>query len=80
MTTQFDPFDIPFKIDNFLQCQRLHSIAQECLDVHVVDANGSMADAKSLLSLMSLDFSREVRIIASTSEEIFAIQNALQLK
>lgn len=77
MTTQFD---LPVKINNFLQCQSLHAIAQECVDVRVIDANGSQADAKSFLSLMSLDFSHKVRIIASTSEEIFAIQNALQFK
>lgn len=77
MTTQYD---YSVKINNFMQCQRLQAVAQECIDVRVVDSNGSQANAKSLLSLMSLDYTRKVRIIASTAEEIFAIRNALQLK
>ena len=68
------------KIGCFAQCQRLQAVAQECIDVQVIDSNGSQANAKSLLSLMSLDYSRSVRVITSTSEELFAVQNALHLK
>lgn len=73
-------YDYIIKINNFMQCQRLQAVAQECIGVQVIDYNGSLANAKSLLSLMSLDYSHKVRIIASTAEEIFAIRNALQLK
>ena len=73
-------YDHVLKINNFMQCQRLQAVAQECVNVWVVDCNGSKANAKSLLSLMSLDFSRRVRIITSTAEELYAICNALQLK
>lgn len=73
-------YDYILKINNFMQCQRLQAVAQECVDVWVIDCNGSKANAKSLLSLMSLDFSHKVRIITSTAEELYAIRNALQLK
>lgn len=77
MSTQYDFIT---KIECFAQCQRLHTIAQECASVLVIDSNGSQADAKSLLSLMSLDYNRKVRIIVTSPEELFAVQNALHLK
>lgn len=43
MTTQYD---YSVKINNFMQCQRLQAVAQECIDVRVVDSNGSQANAK----------------------------------
>jgi phosphotransferase system HPr-like phosphotransfer protein len=73
-------YDFSIHINNFMQCQCLQAVAQECADVIVIDCNGSHANAKSLLSLMSLDYSRKVRIITSTAEELFALRNALQLK
>lgn len=45
--------------------------------VVVIDRNGNQANAKSLLSLMSLDYSASVRIVASTAEELFALYTAL---
>ncbi len=73
-------YDFSIRINNFMQCQCLQAVAQECADVIVIDCNGSQANAKSLLSLMSLDYSHKVRIITSTAEELFALRNALQLK
>lgn len=73
-------YDFITKIDCFAQCQRLRAVAQECIDVQVIDSSGSQANAKSLLSLMSLDYSRKIRIITTTPEELFAVQNALHLK
>lgn len=73
-------YDYLVRIKNFIQCQRLNAVAQECIRVAVIDCNGSKADAKSLLSLMSLDYSRKVRIITSTAEELYAIRTALRLK
>lgn len=73
-------YDFSIRINNFMQCQCLQAVAQECADVIVIDCNGSQANAKSLLSLMSLDYSCKVRIITSTAEELFALRNALQLK
>lgn len=73
-------YDFITKIDCFAQCQRLQAVAQECIDVQVIESNGSQANAKSLLSLMSLDYNRKIRIITTTPEELFAVQNALRLK
>lgn len=46
-------------------------------EAHRIDRNGNQANAKSLLSLMSLDYSASVRIVASTAEELFALYTAL---
>ena len=73
-------YDFSIHINNFMQCQCLQAVAQECADVIVIDCNGSQANAKSLLSLMSLDYNRKIRIITTTPEELFAVQNALRLK
>ena len=73
-------YDFYVKICSFSQCQRIHAVAQECQDVRVFDAKGSVANAKSLLSLMSLDYSNSVCITTSTQEEYFAIRKALYLK
>ena len=61
------------RIRSFAECQRLNQVAKECGQVVV----GNQANAKSLLSLMSLDYSASVRIVASTSEELFALHTAL---
>ena len=63
------------RIRSFAECQRLNQVAKEC--GQVVVRNGNQANAKSLLSLMSLDYSASVRIVASTSEELFALHTAL---
>lgn len=45
------------RIRSFAECQRLNQVAKECGQVIVIDRNGNQASAKSLLSLMSLDYS-----------------------
>lgn len=72
-------FDTTFRIDCFRQCEIINAVAQDCQSVVVVDRNGSQANAKSILSLMSLDYSGRVRIIASSPEEIHAISHALAM-
>lgn len=52
-------------IHSFSQVQHLVSTACEYKEsVGVHDARGSIADAKSILGMMSLDFTRPVRIVA----------------
>ena len=58
------------RIRSFAECQRLNQVSKECGQVVVIDR-------KSLLSLMSLDYSASVRIVASTAEELFALHTAL---
>lgn len=65
------------RILSFAECQRINQVAKECGQVVVIDRNGNQANAKSLLSLMSLDYSASVRVVASTSEELFALHTAL---
>lgn len=65
------------RILSFAECQRLNQVAKECGQVVVIDRNGNQANAKSLLSLMSLDYSVSVRVMASTAEELFALHTAL---
>lgn len=68
------------RIVSFADCQRINHVAKECTQVVVIDRNGNQANAQSLLSLMSLDYSAKVRIIAATAEELFALRTALSLK
>ena len=64
-------------IRSFAECQRINQVVKECAQVIVIDRNGNQANAQSLLSLMSLDYSANVRIIASTAEELFALHTAI---
>lgn len=61
------------RIRSFAECQRLNQVSKECGQVVVIDRNGNQANAKSLLSLMSLDYSASVRIVASTFSSTTAI-------
>ena len=65
------------RILSFAECQRLNQVAKECGQVVVIDRNGNQANAKSLLSLMSLDYSASVRVVASTAEELFSLHTTL---
>ena len=62
-------------IHSFSQVQHLVSTACEYKEsVGVHDARGSIADAKSILGMMSLDFTRPVSILAfCQSAFLFAI-------
>lgn len=52
------------KITNFAEVKTLCKLAQDIdIEIGVHDANGSVADAKSLLGLMSLDYSKPVNIV-----------------
>ena len=52
------------KISNFTEVQGIVAAAIKCHnEVGVHDIKGSIADAKSILGLMSLDFSQPVKIV-----------------
>lgn len=56
------------KITNFTEVRTLCQLAQDIdVEVGVHDANGSVADAKSMLGLMSLDYSKPVEIVCEKS-------------
>ena len=65
-------------IHNFSQVQHLVSTACEYKDsVGVHDARGSIADAKSILGMMSLDFTRPVRIVTDNESVLADCVNAI---
>ena len=51
------------KVSNFSEVKEIVSAASSCLDdIGVHDKNGSIADAKSILGILRLDWSRPVQI------------------
>lgn len=56
-------------IDSFQKIRALQSTAcQYNAAIGVHDANGSIADAKSILGLMSLDYSKPVKIVVEDED------------
>ena len=52
-----------YKIESFIDVQTLHELATNSIDhVAVFDANGSNANAKSILGLMSLSYVEPIAI------------------
>lgn len=52
-----------YKIESFIDVQALHELATNSIDhVAVFDANGSNANAKSILGLMSLSYIEPIAI------------------
>lgn len=66
------------KITSFRQVQMLVKIASKIPEkIGVHDGNGSVADAKSILGLMSLDYSRPVNIVSESESAIMNCLNAV---
>ena len=56
-------------IDSFQQIRALQSAASQYnVSIGIHDANGSIADAKSILGLMSLDYSKPVKIVVNDED------------
>ncbi|WP_294500744.1 HPr family phosphocarrier protein [uncultured Gemmiger sp.] len=67
------------KISNFAEVQGIVSAATKCRnEVGVHDTKGSVADAKSILGMMSLDFSQPVKIVCEDEAELDQVVGALQ--
>lgn len=65
-------------IRSFSQVQHLVSVACEHKDdVGVHDARGSIADAKSILGMMSLDYTRPVKIVSDNESVLLECVNAV---
>ena len=59
------------KVSNFSEVKEIVSAASSCLDdIGVHDKNGSIADAKSILGLMSLDYSAPVKLVSENEAEL----------
>ena len=48
-----------------------------CDDIGVHDAKGSIADAKSILGLMSLDYTKPVMLVSENERELEHVFNAI---
>ena len=59
------------------QGNRVH--AAKCYnDVGVHDMKGSIADAKSILGMMSLDYSHPVKIVCEDERDLNSVVNAIK--
>lgn len=66
------------KVSNFAEVQGIVSAAAKCYnEVGVHDVKGSIADAKSILGMMSLDFSHPVKIVCEDENELNRVVSAL---
>jgi phosphotransferase system HPr-like phosphotransfer protein len=67
------------KVSNFVEVEEIVSAAAKCYnDVGVHDNKGSIADAKSILGMMSLDYSHPVKIICEDEKELNRVMHALR--
>ncbi|WP_294452290.1 HPr family phosphocarrier protein [uncultured Gemmiger sp.] len=67
------------KVSNFSEVQGIVSAAAKCYnEVGVHDVKGSIADAKSILGLMSLDFSQPVQIVCEDENDLNRVVKAIE--
>ena len=67
------------KVSNFTEVQGIVSAAAKCYnEVGVHDMKGSIADAKSILGMMSLHYSRPVKIVCEDEQELDRVVRALK--
>lgn len=67
------------KVSNFSEVQGIVSAAAKCYnEVGVHDVKGSIADAKSILGLMSLDFSQPVKIVCEDENDLNRVVRAIE--
>ncbi len=65
------------KLSNIQQIKKLADIASGLeSDVGVHDANGQIADAKSLLGMLRLDYSRPVQVVSENARALHACLRA----
>ena len=64
------------KVSNFTEVKGIVSAAAKCYnDVGVHDMKGSIADAKSILGMMSLDYSHPVKIVCEDERDLNSVVN-----
>ncbi|MEE0800792.1 MAG: hypothetical protein U0L91_05880 [Gemmiger sp.] len=67
------------KVSNFAEVQGIVSAAAKCYnEVGVHDMKGSIADAKSILGMMSLDYSHPVKIVCEDEHDLDRVVGALR--
>ena len=66
------------KVSNFDDVKTIMNAATHCVDdIGVHDARGSIADAKSILGLMSLDYTKPFMLVSENERELERVLNAL---
>lgn len=66
------------KISNFDEVKSIMNAAARCHDdIGVHDSRGSIADAKSILGLMSLDYTKPVMLVSENERELESVLRAL---
>ncbi len=66
------------KISNFNEVKNIMNAATTCGDdIGVHDARGAIADAKSILGLMSLDYTKPVKLVSENVRELERVYNAI---
>lgn len=62
----------------FKDVQKIAAAATVCIDeIGVADARGAIADAKSILGLMSLDYSAPVHVVSENEKELEHVVRAV---
>ena len=66
------------KISNFTEVKNIMNAATHCVDeIGVHDGKGSIADAKSILGLMSLDYTHPVMLVSENEKELQRVYEAI---
>ena len=66
------------KISNFTEVKNIMNAATHCVDeIGVHDGKGSSADAKSILGLMSLDYTHPVMLVSEHEKELQRVDEAI---
>lgn len=69
----------PVKVTSFRQVHDIVTAAAKCRqEVNVQDLKGAIADAKSILGLMNLDYSQPVRICGDDPAEVEMVLSAIR--
>ena len=66
------------KVSSFKQVKDIVSAAASCeCELNVQDLKGVIADAKSILGLMNLDYKHPVKLMGDNAEEVEQVYNAV---
>ena len=66
------------KIGSFKEVREVVAAAAACVDdIGVHDARGAIADAKSILGLMSLDYKAPVLLVSENERELNMVYKAI---
>ncbi len=66
------------EITSFKQVKRIVDAASQCeKEINVQDMRGSLADAKSILGMMNLDYSSPVQLLGDDPAEVEVVYRSI---